>query len=130
MVEPRPPPRRPGQNCRQAAARRQKWLHVIPPMPRSRSIMKPWLSYFRLETENSIVDSRDTDDLTAPQKRSDLQSKNCRNSCYWVPASKSRRSGSTAMKCAACTTALNFRLRGVLRRSSNGHTYAAQAEIQ
>ncbi len=27
-------------------------------MPRSRSITKPWLSYFRLETENSIVNSR------------------------------------------------------------------------
>src|ERR1700730_16767596 len=29
--------------------RRQKWLHVIQLMPRSRSITKPWLSYFRLE---------------------------------------------------------------------------------
>jgi hypothetical protein len=32
--------------------RRQKWLRVIPLMPRSRSTTKPWLSYFRLEAEN------------------------------------------------------------------------------
>src|SRR5260370_14088818 len=128
MVEPRPPPRAaPGElSTGIGDGRRQKWLPVIPLMPRSRSITKPWPSYFRLETENSIVNSQDTDDLTAPQKRCDLQSKNCRNSCYWVPASKSRRSGSTALKCAACTIALNFRLRGVLRRSSNGHAYATQ----
>ena len=52
---------------------------------------------FPTETENSIINSRDTDDLTAPQKRSDLQSKNCRHSCSKGPTSKSRRSGSTAM---------------------------------
>src|SRR6266436_6669197 len=84
---------------------------------RSRSITKPWLSYFRLEAENSIVNWPDTDDLKRPQTRSDLQSKNCRHSCSWGPTSRSRRSGSTAMKCAACTTAPNFRLRGVLRCS-------------
>jgi len=32
--------------------RRQKWLHVIPLMPRSRSITKPWLSYFLFPTRN------------------------------------------------------------------------------
>jgi hypothetical protein len=62
--------------------------------------------------------------FTAPQTRSGLQSKNCRHSCSWAPTSKSRRSDSAAMKCAACTTASNFRLRGVLRCSSGGHTYA------
>ncbi len=30
------------------------------------------------------------------------------------------------MKCAACTTVPTFRLPGVPRRSSNGHTYATQ----
>src|SRR5215813_755776 len=87
---------------------------------RSRSITKPWLSYFHLEAENSIVSSLDTDDLTEPQTRSGLQSKNCRQSCSWAPTSKSRRSDSTAMKCAACTTAPNFRLRDVVRCSSGG----------
>jgi hypothetical protein len=41
-------------------------------MPRSCSITKPWLSYFRLGAENSIVSSPDTDDLTAPQTRFDF----------------------------------------------------------
>src|SRR5229473_377649 len=95
-------------------------------MRRSRSITKPWLSYFRFEAENSIVNSPDTDDLKGPQTRSDLQSKNCRHSCSWGPTSKSRRSGSTAMKCAACTTVPTFHLRGVLRRSSGGHAYPTQ----
>jgi hypothetical protein len=122
MVEPRSPLRTADFTDRTGGGRRQKWLYLIP------VDAKPFdyeaeAELFRLEAENSIVSLPDTYDLTALQTRSDLQSKNCRHSCSWGPTSKSRRSGSRAMKCAACMTAPNFRLRGVLRCSSGGHAY-------
>jgi hypothetical protein len=63
MVEPRPPLRTASVDLSTGNGdeRRQKWLRVIPLMPRSRSTTRPWLSYFRLEAENSIVNSPDTD---------------------------------------------------------------------